>query len=227
MEQTAHALGEGRNPFRWTTYDVTSLLPHDWRQQILQVSAQEHVKHTLISNHSTSREATTHKQLPCAGVGGITLQLRLPWLRELYNSAFRELAQSIWREPVTTMADERFAMVLNIQRGTQRYECHVDTNPIEGLLYCTSHHTGEGGELVVSNRGDVRSVHEVDEECAIIEPRAGHLVFFDARYHSHYVRRLTDPHKVRIVAAMNYYTESSPESKARPSDLNRHLTGHD
>ena len=31
-----------------------------------------------------------------------------------------------------------------------RYECHVDSNPIEGLLYLTEHPEGNRGELVVS-----------------------------------------------------------------------------
>ncbi|MGY2062449.1 2OG-Fe(II) oxygenase, partial [Nocardia gipuzkoensis] len=109
----------------------------------------------------------------------------------------------------------------------QRYECHVDTNPIEALLYCTTHLSGEGGEVVVSNRGDVRSIEEIEADCAVIEPRAGQLLFFDAREHSHYVRQLTDPDAVRVVVAMNYYTESSPEWEVRPPDLNRHLTGAD
>lgn len=191
----------------------------------MRVADEEFVGHTIIPGHSTSREAT-RRPLPGGGVGGQVLAARLPWLRKLYDGDFLELARSM-DKTAATMVDDRFAMVLNIQRVTERYECHVDTNPIEGLLYCTSHYTGEGGELVVSNRGDVSSVEEVDEDCALIEPRAGHLVFFDARHHSHYVRRLTDPNEVRVVAALNYYTESSPEWKVRPPDLNRHLTGHD
>ncbi|MEU7138133.1 2OG-Fe(II) oxygenase [Nocardia sp. NPDC046473] len=212
--------------FRWTTYNVNSLLPRGWQEQVMQVAQEEYVGRTLVSSHSTSREAAAY-ELRCGGVGGNALRTRLPWLNKLYEGRFLELAQSMSNETVTTMLDDRFSMVLNIQRETERYECHVDTNPIEGLLYCTSHYPGDGGELVVSNRGDVGSIEEVDEDCAIIEPRAGYLVFFDARYHSHYVRRLTDPSNVRIVAAMNYYTESCPEWKVRPSDLNRHLSGHD
>lgn len=213
--------------FRWTTCDVKSQLPHDWQAQIMHVAQEEFVGRTLVSGHSTSREATSHQELPCGGVGGVTLCARLPWLRELYEGLFLDLAQGMSEEKVSIMSDDRFAVVLNIQRGTERYECHVDTNPIEGLLYCTSHLPGDGGELVVSNRGDVRSTDEIDADCAIIEPRAGHLVLFDARHHSHYVRPLTAPGAVRVVAAMNYYTESSPEWLVRPSDLNRHLTGQD
>jgi hypothetical protein len=168
-----------------------------------------------------------HEQLLCGGVGGEALNARLPWLRDLYRGSFLEMAQSMSKDTVVPMSDDRFAIVLNVQRETERYECHVDSNPIQGLLYCTSHYSGEGGELVVSNRGDVRSVDEVDSDCTTIEPRAGHLVFFDGRRNSHYVRRLANPDHVRVVAAMNYYTPSSPEHVVRPNDLNRHLTGHD
>lgn len=213
--------------FRWTTCDVNSLLPSDWQAQILRVVDDEFVGHTLVSSHSTSREATTHAEIAVGGVGGEVLAARLPWLRKLYVGEFLDMARAMSAETVTTMVDDRFAMVLNVQRGGERYECHVDTNPIEGLLYCTSHYPGEGGELVVSNRGDVRSAGEVDEDCTVIEPRAGRLVFFDGRYHSHYVRRLTDRVGIRVVAALNYYTESSPEWVVRPPDLNRHLTGRD
>jgi hypothetical protein len=41
--------------FRWTTYNVESLLPDDWQTQILRVSLEEFVERTLVSGHSTSR----------------------------------------------------------------------------------------------------------------------------------------------------------------------------
>ncbi|MGV9680519.1 2OG-Fe(II) oxygenase [Nocardia sp. NPDC003482] len=214
------------SPFRWTTCDVSSMLPHDWEDQIVQVVRKDTISRTLVSAHSTSREATLHEEILCGGVGGEALCSRLPWLRKLYEGPFLEIAQSMTSERVSVMADERFAVVLNVQHSGERYECHVDTNPIEGLLYCTSHYPGEGGELVVSNRGDVRSIEEIEKDCAVIEPRAGQLVLFDARKHSHYVRPLLKPGAIRIVAAMNYYTESAPEV-VRPPDLNRHLTGQD
>ena len=37
-------------------------------------------------------------------------------------------------------ADDRYGVVLNVQRGTKmRFECHVDSNPLTGLLFCTDH----------------------------------------------------------------------------------------
>ena len=103
-----------------------------------------------------------------------------------------------------------------------RYETHVDSNPLEGLLYVTSHPEGAGGELVVGNVLNARGVEAVDVDCTRIFPVAGQLLFFDARKHSHYVGRLLDEAAVRVVVAMNFYTSTCPES-ARPKDLDRHL----
>ena len=58
----------------------------------------------------------------------------------------------------------------------------------------------------------------------MIRPTAGHLIFFDGRQHPHYARPLTVGLGPEIVAVMNFYTESSPES-TRPRELNRHLYG--
>ena len=39
--------------------------------------------------------------------------------------------------------DDRYGVVLNVQRGTEmRFECHVDSNPLTGLLFCTDHPDG-------------------------------------------------------------------------------------
>jgi hypothetical protein len=67
-------------------------------------------------------------------------------------------------------------------------------------------------------------VAEVDRSCTELRSHTGHLVFFDGRQHPHYVRSLTSTLDIRIVAVMNYYTRSAPES-TRPHELNRHLYG--
>jgi hypothetical protein len=212
------------NLFRWAGYDVRTLLPADWQQQILGVAERHAERKVLISQHSTSREARSDFELPTYSVDGHTVQRELGWLRAFYETAFRDLAQQTTQEKVTVMSDLSHGCVLNVQRGESRYECHVDTNPIEGLLYATTHREGEGGELVVSNRGDVPSIAEVDADATVIEPKAGHLFFFDGRGHSHYVAPLRDARAVRVVVAMNFYVPSCPEA-SRPPDLNAHLAG--
>jgi hypothetical protein len=46
----------------------------------------------------------------------------------------------------------------------------------------------------------------------VVRPQAGHLIFFDGREHPHYARPLLSRSDVRIVAVMNFYTESFPGS---------------
>jgi hypothetical protein len=210
--------------FRWTTYDVRTLMPDNWESAVLSAAAELATSKTLLTRHSTSREARADLALRAEGVSGRPLSERLPWLRRLYETTFRDLAQLTTIEPVSIMGDPQFGIVLNVQRGSDRYECHIDTNPIEGLLYCTSHPEGSGGELVVSNHGDVSSVQEVDADATIVEPKAGYLVFFDGRHHAHYVRQLRNQDSLRVVAAMNFYVPSCPEA-SRPKDLNLHLDG--
>ncbi|HTX54169.1 MAG TPA: 2OG-Fe(II) oxygenase, partial [Candidatus Baltobacteraceae bacterium] len=138
-----------------------------------------------------------------------------------------DLAQLVSHEPVSSAENIKYGINLNVQLGNEhRYECHVDSNPIEGLLYVTEHPSGTGGELVISNCGDVRGMDEIDRDATRIFPLAGYLIFFDAREFTHYVSPLRRPEDIRIAAAMNFYTPSCPES-ARPADLNRHLFGVD
>jgi 2OG-Fe(II) oxygenase superfamily len=115
--------------------------------------------------------------------------------------------------------------VLNVQRGTtMRFECHIDSNPLTGVLFCTDH--AGGGELVIGHDADAADIAAVEEDCSVVRPHSGHLILFDARQHPHYARPLTAESDMRVVAVMNFYTESCPES-TRPRELNRHLYGED
>ena len=147
---------------------------------------------------------------------------RLPWLHLAYRREFLKLAGQACAEPVAPARDDRYGIVLNVQRGTDmRFECHVDSNPLTGLLFCTDHQAG--GELVIAHDAAAADVPSVERNCSIIRPHAGHVIYFDAREHPHYARPLTVS-GIRIVAVMNFYTESCPES-TRPRELNRHLYG--
>lgn len=212
-------------PFAWTTFDISGLLPGGWDNKILDVARTAAKARVLTPTSVTSREHDRTLQLPTLTVGGENVRALLPWLAGLYEGEFRNLAQRCIDLPVTTARDPRYGVVINVKQGTgMRYECHVDSNPLEGLLYVTTHLPGTGGELVVSNRGDVPSCQAVDSDCSTIYPVAGHLIFFDASAHSHYVRPLVDSGGTRVVVAMNFYTPALPED-ARPPDLTPHLFG--
>ena len=149
----------------------------------------------------------------------------LPWLRELYRAAFRELGEQAIGHKVYAAADERYGTVLNVQRGPgMRFECHVDSNPLTGLLFCTDYGPGAGGELVFGHDKTARSLADIERSCSVLRPQAGHLIFFDGRERPHYVRPLRADDGVRVVAVMNYYTDEYLES-TRPPELNRYLYG--
>lgn len=212
-------------PFSWISFDVSSLLPPGWRDDVHQVVTTRTQLHRLQPSSVTSREAADVEEVDFATVLSADVQHGLPWLWRLYHDEFYDFARRSCREGVHLASRDPLKMTLNVQHGrSMRYECHVDTNPISGLLYLTTHHAGEGGELVVGLDPDAANVEEVDAKCAVIHPTAGHLIFFDARTAPHYVRPLADDSAVRVVAVLNYYIDSWPESQ-RPPDLDAHLFG--
>lgn len=216
-----------RLPFLWHCFDLRPELPATWQTEVIAAAHQYATERALVPTSVTSREGSTVIELPVQTVGGASVAAKLPWLYDLYATRFRDLAQAITTEQVSIAQDIRYGINLNVQRGTgMRYECHVDSNPIQGMLYFTSHSPGTGGELVVSNLGDVGSKEAVDMNATRIYPVAGYLVLFDARDHTHYVADVAQTDGIRVAAAMNFYTPSAPES-ARPADLNRHLFGTD
>jgi hypothetical protein len=210
--------------FRWTTFDLTSRLPGDWQQE-LAAAAMDADFRRFPRTPILSRESPDVHHIWRGRVHAGDVVRNLPWLYTLYRSSFLELAQATCAEPVRPALDDRYGIVLNVQRGTEmRFECHVDSNPLTGLLFGTDQLAGAGGELVFAHDQTAADVGAVERACSVIWPHAGHLIFFDGRRYPHYARPLTNEADVRIVAVMNFYTESCPES-TRPAELNRHLFG--
>ena len=211
--------------FTWRSYDLRSLLLSDWQSEVLE-AAKHAAEKTLIPQSITSREGDKKLRIPIRTLSGVAVRQRLPWLYDLYKGLFRDLGQLGVTEPLYTAESDLHGAVLNVQGGAgMRYECHVDSNPVEGLLYVTDHPKGSGGELVVANNMVAKSVEEVDADCSVVYPVEGNLIFFDARRFAHYVRPLAEADATRIVVAMNFYTPSCPEA-SRPADLDQHLFGY-
>lgn len=209
--------------FWWITFDVAHLLPEGWRQEALTVAADADFRE-FPRTPILTREAEDVTAITRGRVHADQVREGLPWLHILYQGAFLELANEVWSEPVFTAKDTRYSLVLNVQQGKDmRFECHIDSNPLTGLLFLTDHE--EGGELVVSRDPDARDLTAIELDCLVIPPQAGRLLFFDARRYPHYVRNLTSESETRVIAAMNFYTQSFPES-TRPPELNMHLYGH-
>ena len=208
--------------YRW--YDVRGRLPLGWSQEIA-ACAELATQHILTPTSVSSREAFDVGEIRTLTVDGDAVQTHLPWLFNLYFGYFRELAQLSSSEPVCCAKLPIYAVNLNVQRGSQmRYEAHVDTNPIQGILYLTSHPRGSGGELVVSSDEKARGMKAIDANAVEIFPEAGFFAVFDARRHPHYVKQLRNSSAIRISAPMNFYTPSAPEEN-RPTDLTPHLFG--
>jgi hypothetical protein len=209
--------------FRWTAFDVTSLLPLDYPDDIKMVAADADFR-DYPRTRFLSREAEDVAYITRGRVRADKVQQRLPWLYKLYRGDFLELAELAWGKPIKAAFDDRYGIVLNVQQGnTMRFECHVDSNPVTGLLFFTDHPTG-GGELVVGHDPDAVGVEALEKNGSVIRPQAGQLIFFDGKTHPHYARTLRSAADARVVAVMNFYTEACPES-TRPSELNRYLFG--
>lgn len=211
-----------QRPFRWTTFDATGSLPPTWQSQISMVAADADFRE-FPRTPVLSREAPEIPHINRGRVHADQVRDRLQWLYQAYRGDFLRLAGQACGERVAAARDDRYGVVLNVQQGTaMRFECHVDSNPLTGLLFCTDHPAG--GELVFAHDATAADVAAVERSCSVIRPQAGRLIFFDAREHPHYARPLTAPDGIRIVAVMNFYTESCPET-TRPPELNRHLYG--
>lgn len=214
-----------RSRFRWVTFDLNGTLPNGWQDEMLATAAEADV-HDFPRTPVLSREAPDVQFITRGRVHAQQVREGVPWLYDLYRGAFLDLAkEACEEEKVSPASDDRYGVVLNVQRGTRmRFECHIDSNPLTGLLFCTDH--VNGGELVFAHDAAADSIEYVERDCSVVRPSAGHLIFFDAREYPHYVRPLTRESDMRVVAVMNYYTESCPES-TRPAELNRHLYGDD
>ena len=213
-----------RPTFCWTTFDVTKMLPPGWREDV-RAAAADSDDRDFPRTPVISREAADVQHVTRGRVHADRVASELPWLRELYRTRFRQLGVEVTGSSVHAARDARYGTVLNVQRGAgMRFECHVDSNPLTGLLFCTDHGPDDGGELVFAHDAGAGSVADVDRSCSVIRAQAGHLIFFDGRNRPHYVRPLASEDDTRVVAVMNYYTDDCPES-TRPAELNRHLYG--
>jgi hypothetical protein len=207
-------------------FDVTSQLPEGWQNDIDAIAAEADFRDYLRTPF-LSREAADVTHVSRGRVSAVQVQQGLPWLYKLYRDRFLDLASVAWGEPIDPAIDDRYGVVLNVQQGNKmRFECHVDSNPVTGLLFFTGHTAG-GGELAIARNPEAVGVDEVDRDCALVTPRAGQLIFFDGKTYPHYARTLIAEHDTRVVAVMNFYTRSCPESMTRPVGLNQHLFGDD
>jgi hypothetical protein len=179
--------------FRWTTFDLTSSLSGDWQQEIAATSADADFRE-FPRTPILSREGREVQYIYRGRVHAADVRRNLPWLYQLYRGRFLDLAQEVSDEPVMAAHDERYGIVLNVQRGTEmRFECHIDSNPLTGLLFCTDHLAGAGGELVFAHNPDATDVEAIERDRSVVRPHAGHLIIFDGHERLHEVIPGVDP----------------------------------
>lgn len=212
-----------RNKFTFYEVDINKHLNSNWDTEIVSFSQKYAIYKLLKPCSVTSRESKTTKEVETLTVDGIKIREGLPWLFELYENELRIIGSESIGEKLLLAKNDQYALNLNIQKGCKmRYECHIDSNPLQGVLYVTTHAKGEGGELVVSNNSQSIGTKEIDEDCEVIYPRKGMLYLFNATKNPHYVRPLKNSGDTRVAVTINFYTSNNPES-SRPEDLNNHL----
>jgi 2OG-Fe(II) oxygenase superfamily len=136
----------------------------------------------------------------------------LPWLDELYRGPICALAGALTRRKTVPSWDGRSGINVNLLEGIgSRYEWHVDSNPLTGVLYLTDFHEKWGGRLLF------RDAHGDD---TAISGTQGDLFVFDARHHAHAVERLRT-WAPRVSVPMNFFEHGT--SYRRPVDLDSYL----
>jgi hypothetical protein len=131
----------------------------------------------------------------------------------LYGGKLRQFAAAWHKKPLYVAKDLRASININCLRGIgARYERHLDTNPVTGLLFVTDWRSNSGGELAF----------EKGEKRCVIRPRAGTFIAFDAREIPHEVKRLRSAGD-RISIPRNF--DEDPVRQPRPTELDDYLYG--
>lgn len=195
-------------PYHLLDAQELGLLPEGWQTEIADFADKHEIKTVLTGQGSTSRERSAGQSLTVYVVGGRIVSEKLGWLWNLYTNEFRAFAEEAFQKPLYTANDVQSGVNINVLKGqSARYEWHVDSNPVTGLLFVTNAEKGDGGSLVFRSN---------DGRTSMIRPRSGLFACFDARDLPHRVAPLRSSHN-RISIPMNYY--DSRESQPRPADL--------
>jgi hypothetical protein len=201
--------------FRYAEFDllVANYLPEGWQEQIFAVSNTYSRRIYLDGKSSTSREPKGTAGTDYEVVLGDVVYREIQWLYQLYEVKFSELASKIIGGKILLAPERSIGVNINILRGIgSRYEWHVDTNPLTGVLFVTSHTEEDGGQLLFrGSSGDL-----------IVQPKSGKLILFDAREIPHTVLPLKRD-TCRISIPLNYYTPECTAEKVRPADLDSYI----
>jgi hypothetical protein len=187
------------------------LLPSGWYEDIIELAESKSYLVHLDGKSSTSREPSDSKGADVFVVDGESISNRLIWLDNLYKNELLNLADDSFENKFCISNSVENGVNINYLKGINaRYEWHVDSNPLTGIMYVTNHNEGEGGELVF----------KVGESIQKVYPKSGTFILFDARELPHTVMPLkTDT--FRISVPMNFYLKNNVQE--RPLDLDTYI----
>lgn len=197
----------------YASFDLIKLgfLKGNWFEEIKQVAEEFSYYTKLDGKSSTSREPADSEGAEVFVVEGDTIKEKLPWLHSLYQNEFLEFANSNFQGKYDFAENIKSGTNINLLKGKNaRYEWHVDSNPLTGVLFVTTHNEGDGGELIF----------KLPTETLTIYPKSGTLILFDARQIPHTVLPL-QKEGIRISVPLNFYEKGQPQ--IRPDDLDSYI----
>jgi len=192
--------------------DQLAILPVDWAAAVAALADTSALSTVLDGRSSTSRESVDMRPITVSVVTGGTIKSRLPWLYDAYTGPLLELSSELYGRKLEISSDLTSSININMIAGAgNRYERHVDSNPVTGILYASTLRENDGGALIFD--------HQLNSS-DIVYPRAGLFIAFDATTTPHHVAPLKTT-KVRLSIPMNYYYSGTQHH--RPSDLDKYL----
>jgi len=145
---------------------------------------------------------------------GDAITEEIPRIYRLYAEELPELVKAYTGISIVPSKFRRSAITLNLLSQGERYEMHVDSNSVTGLLYANSLSKADGGAL--------RLYYPGSEGPFDIQPVAGDFLLYDARWVPHEVSTVLTS-EGRLSLPMNYFLDTDIES--RPEHLDRYLFG--
>ena len=190
--------------------DFSEKFPFDWKKQVSAL-IQSSSKSTVLDGASETSREKLGTRIPVRIVEGKAIARDLPWLVRLYEHDFLQFASDSFGKQLFVCNETNDAININCIEGVAaRYEWHVDTNPVTGILFVETFDKSDGGALIFRKQG---------EEFRF-QPRSGWFCCFAAQDVEHAVEPLLAS-TMRTSIPMNYYVDRT--NTGRDPTLNAYL----
>jgi hypothetical protein len=129
------------------------LISQEQVTEVKEISSQYSYKIILDGSSITSREPNDMEPIEVSIVIGDIIQEKLKWLDDLYRNEFLKFASDFLSQEICVSNDLKSGININIINGIGgRYEWHIDSNPVTGLLFITDHNEETGGALIYKKK---------------------------------------------------------------------------